>query len=87
MTQLQRYVERYGPVAGPKLYHAYQSRAAYIGSSRRRGREIEALTGRKLRKPSPTRPKAGEIETPQAVVADTPAAPMLFPVEPVCVDA
>ena len=31
MTQLQRYVERYGPVAGPKLYHALRSRAAYIG--------------------------------------------------------
>jgi hypothetical protein len=56
MTQLQRYIERYGESAGPKLYHALQSRAAYIGSSRRRGREIEALTGRRLRRPRTFRP-------------------------------
>jgi hypothetical protein len=86
MTQLQRYVERYGPVAGPKLYHALQSRAAYIGSSRRRGREIEALTGRPLRKRSPARPKAIEAETPQAVAAVVTDVPTLFPVESTCMD-
>ena len=64
MTQLQRYIDRYGPLAGPKLYHALQSRAAYIGSSRRRGREIEALTGRPLPKRNPARPRPVEAEAP-----------------------
>ncbi len=79
MTPLQRYIDRYGPAAGPKLYHALQSRAAYIGSSRRRGREIESLTGRPLRKRSPARPRPVETEPhPEPVVAALPDHPMLF---------
>lgn len=88
MTQLQRYIERYGELAGPKLYHALQSRAAYIGSSRRRGREIESLTGRPLRKRGPSRPKAVAAETQTEAVVPTPVeAPSLFPIEPVAVVA
>jgi len=49
MKRLQKYVGRYGPIAGPKLFHAVQSRAAFIGASRRRAREIEQLTGRPIR--------------------------------------
>jgi hypothetical protein len=82
MTQLQRYVDRFGSLAGPKLYHALQSRAAYIGASRRRGREIEGLTGKPLRRYHPPAPPAPEPEAATATVepaATTPAgAPSLF---------
>jgi hypothetical protein len=79
MTQLQRYIDRYGPLAGPKLYHALQSRAAYIGSSRRRGREIESLTGRPLRKRSPVRLRPiGAEPQPELAVAAPPDLPTLF---------
>jgi hypothetical protein len=90
MSQLDRYIERYGPQAGPKLYHALQSRAAYIGSSRRRGREIEALTGRPLRKRSPAKPRPTiEVEVrPEPVVAEPrPEAPTLFPMDAVLVES
>ena len=76
MSHLQRYVDRYGPLAGPKLYHALQSRAAYIGSSRRRGREIEGLTGKPLR-PYRPRPTAPPVEVGPVPVEAT-EAPSLF---------
>lgn len=88
MSQLERYIERYGPAAGPKLYHALQSRAAYIGSSRRRGREIEALTGRPLRKRAPAGPRPVAAEPQVAtVVADVPATPMFFTMDTAAVGA
>ena len=39
MRQLERYIARYGPVAGPKLYHLLQSQAghALVASAARRG--------------------------------------------------
>lgn len=74
MSQLERYVGRYGSLAGPKLYHALQSRAAYIGASRRRGREIEGLTGKPLRRYAP-RP-ASELTAPVTPI-EVPA-PSLF---------
>ena len=43
MRKLESYVKKYGPVAGPKLYHALQSQAAHAGVSARRKRTIEAL--------------------------------------------
>lgn len=49
MSNLERYVARYGTVAGPKLYHATQSRSAYIGANARRRATIAALTGRPTR--------------------------------------
>ena len=49
LHKLQSYVTKYGPEAGPKLYHAVQSRAAYIGASARRARIIEELTGKATR--------------------------------------
>lgn len=49
MNMLQGYIERYGTEAGPKLYRALKSRAAYKGVSTRRRRQIEALTGRPYR--------------------------------------
>ncbi len=77
MTRLQQYIERYGESAGPKLYHALQSRAAYIGSSRRRGREIEALTGRSLRR---SRTFRSATEAPQP--APEAVSATLFAAEP-----
>lgn len=88
MTQLQRYIDRYGSLAGPKLYHALQSRAAHIGSSRRRGREIETLTGRPLRKRSPARPRAFEpAPAPEPITTILADTPTLFPLDPVAVEA
>jgi hypothetical protein len=43
-TRLQRFIDKYGPVAGPKLYHALQSRAAYIGANSRRRTTIAGLS-------------------------------------------
>jgi len=44
VRKLAIYVKKYGPEAGPKLYHALQSQAAHAGVSARRKRTIEALT-------------------------------------------
>ena len=49
MIKLETYVARYGTVAGPKLFHATQSRSAYIGANRRKRQTIAALTGRPTR--------------------------------------
>ena len=43
MSQLDRYIERYGAGAGPKLYHAVRSRSAYIGANARRRAAIARL--------------------------------------------
>ena len=34
MRKLQIYIDKYGPVAGPKLYHTLQSQAAHAGVQR-----------------------------------------------------
>ncbi len=47
------YVATYGPVAGPKLYHALQSQAAHAGVSARLRRRLDELEGRR-----PPRPRA-----------------------------
>jgi hypothetical protein len=46
---LQRYIDAFGPEAGPKIHQAVKSRAAYKGVSTRRRHRIEALTGRPYR--------------------------------------
>jgi hypothetical protein len=38
------YIDKYGPVAGSKLYHALQSQAAHAGVSARLRRKLEAVT-------------------------------------------
>lgn len=43
------YVAKYGPVVGPKLYHALQSQAAHAGVSARLRRKIDILEGRRPR--------------------------------------
>ena len=44
MRKLSSYVKKYGPVAGPALYHALQSQAAHAGVSARLRRKIARLT-------------------------------------------
>ena len=44
--QLQSYITRYGPVAGPKLYHAVRSRSAYMGANARRRATIARLSAK-----------------------------------------
>jgi hypothetical protein len=39
------YIDKYGPVAGGKLYHALQSQAAHAGVSARLRRKLKAITG------------------------------------------
>ena len=45
MRRLENYVKKYGPEAGPKLFHALQSQAAHAGVSARLRRKIDVLTG------------------------------------------
>ena len=54
MGQLQSYITRYGPVAGPKLYHAVRSRSAYMGVNARRRATIARFSA----KVGPIRPAA-----------------------------
>ena len=49
MKIMQGYIDRFGPVFGPKLYELARSRAAHKGVSTRRRREIEELIGRRFR--------------------------------------
>jgi hypothetical protein len=58
MRKLDSYVRKYGPVAGPKLYHALQSQAAHAGVSARLRRKIEALKGK------PTESVRGMVDQP-----------------------
>jgi hypothetical protein len=46
MRRLENYVKKYGPVAGPKLFHALQSQAAHAGVSVRLRKKIDALSGK-----------------------------------------
>jgi hypothetical protein len=52
-SRLDGFIVRYGPVAGPKLYHALQSRAAFMGANARRRRAIAALSRRPEPRPHP----------------------------------
>ena len=76
MSTLQACIDSYGPEAGPKLYRALKSRAAYKGVSTRRRRQIEALTGRPYRvrraaaaTAAPTLPLAPELAASGADIA------------------
>jgi hypothetical protein len=44
MRKLERYIDRYGPEAGPKLFHLHQSQAGHASVSARLRRKIAALT-------------------------------------------
>ncbi len=47
MRRLSSYVAKYGPEAGPKLYHVLQSQAAHAGVAARRKRKIAAILERR----------------------------------------
>ncbi|WP_148595354.1 hypothetical protein [Aquisphaera giovannonii] len=44
MRKRQLYIDKYGPIAGSKLYHALQSQAAHAGVSARLRRKLEAIS-------------------------------------------
>jgi hypothetical protein len=69
MRKLQSYINKYGPDAGQKLYHALQSQAAHAGVSARLRRKIDVLTGRQprpRREPPRTLPLFPEPATVEA---------------------
>lgn len=43
MRKLENYIAKYGPEAGPKLFHILQSQAAHAGVSARLRRKLHAL--------------------------------------------
>jgi len=52
MRKLERYIARYGPETGPKLFHLLQSQAGHASVSARLRRKIATLTGSPVRTPS-----------------------------------
>lgn len=52
-----RYIAKYGPDAGAKLYHALQSQAAHAGVSARLRRKLDALTHGRPWPPKRERPE------------------------------
>lgn len=72
MTALENYVAQYGPEAGPKIYRAARSRAAYKGASTRRRRRIASLTGRPYRVRSKSSPAKDQGVLPLAGFAAGP---------------
>ena len=66
MNTLQGYIEKFGPEAGPKIYHITKSRAAYKGVSTKRRHRIEALTGRPYRPRRKSSPAKGQGQLPLA---------------------
>ena len=71
MRKLEYYIARYGPEAGPKLFHLLQSQAGHASVSARLRRKIVALT---------------QPPTTEAVPTPTAEPLPLFP-EPVASDA
>ena len=57
MRKREIYLERYGPVAGSKLYHALQSQAAHAGVSARLRRKLDAI-----QRGEPWPPKKTKVE-------------------------
>jgi hypothetical protein len=73
VRRLENFVQKYGPEAGPVVYHVLQSQAAHAGVSARLRRKLDVLEGR--------------IPAPVKVVVDKPLP--LFPEienEPVTID-
>jgi hypothetical protein len=73
---LQKYIDRYGAEAGPKLFHILKSRAGHKGVRTRLRHQIEHLTGRPhhvRRKPEAPGQLTLPLAEPIAVGADLPA--------------
>ncbi len=60
MRKLQSYIARYGPEAGPRLYHVLQSQAAHAGVSARLRRKMVAMAEQGAR-PLPLFPEPATI--------------------------
>lgn len=58
IRKLENFVNRYGPEAGPVLYHVLQSQAAHAGVSKRLRHKLDVLEGRV---PAPV--KTAPVET------------------------
>jgi hypothetical protein len=74
VRKLQSYINKYGPDAGRKLYHALQSQAAHAGVSARLRRKIDVLSGRQPRPPKrsgplPLFPEPATVEAESAPCA------------------
>lgn len=67
MRKRSSYIDKYGPVAGGKLYHALQSQAAHAGVSARLRRKLQAIRSGKpwppARKSMGPLPLFPEVET------------------------
>ena len=46
VRRLENFVQKYGPEAGPVVYHVLQSQAAHAGVSARLRRKLDVLEGR-----------------------------------------
>src|SRR3954466_5234992 len=73
VRKLELYVKKYGPEAGPRLYHTLQSQAAHAGVSARLRRKIDVLTGRGVAPPQPSEemplfPESGHAVEAEAAV-------------------
>ena len=77
MRKRNIYIDKYGPVAGGKLYHALQSQAAHAGVSARLRRKIQAITAGQPWPPARKRVKAlpllSEVQTVLDFDHETPA--------------
>ena len=79
MRKLENFVRKYGPDAGPKLYHILQSQAAHAGVSARLRRKIAVLTGRFVSEPkSPKGDLPRFPETPAREPAGTEIVASVF---------
>jgi hypothetical protein len=58
VRRLENFVQKYGPEAGPVVYHVLQSQAAHAGVSARLRRKLDVLAGKIPA--SPSRPQVGE---------------------------
>ncbi len=64
LAELQNYVDRFGPEAGPRLYHAMRSRASYKAASTRARRRIAELMGLPFRERRPERASRAVDDAP-----------------------
>ena len=75
VRRLENFVQKYGPEAGPVVYHLLQSQAAHAGVSARLRRKLDVLEGRApvkvvVDKPLPLFPEIdGEPVTAELVAA------------------
>ena len=76
VRRLENFVQKYGPEAGPVVYHVLQSQAAHAGVSARLRRKLDVLEGRArpvkvvVDKPLPLFPEIdGEPVTAELVAA------------------